>query len=73
MGGGGGEEGGRKEGGKQKIVPGLSGLQGRARQFIPGQTGLPIILCLGKTTFKQGSIPGNTVNLKMDSSPVAVK
>jgi hypothetical protein len=50
--------GGRKEGGrKQKVIPGLSGLQGRARQFTPGQTGLSIILCRGKTTFKPGSIP----------------
>jgi hypothetical protein len=46
---------------KQKVIPGLPALQCRARQFTPGQTGLPIILCLGKLTVKPGPIPGDTV------------
>ncbi len=54
-------EGRGGEGRKQKVIPGISGFQGRARQFTPGQKGLPIILCLGKTTFKPGSIPGDTM------------
>jgi hypothetical protein len=41
----------------QKVILGLSGLQGKARPFTPGQTGLQIILCLGKTTISQDQSP----------------
>jgi hypothetical protein len=57
--GGGGRKGrkGRKEGGELKVIPGLSGLQGKAKPFTLGKTGLPIILCLGKTTLSQDQYP----------------
>jgi hypothetical protein len=47
----------------QGETPGSSPLRsdgspgGQARQFTPGQTGLPIILCLGKTTLSQDLFP----------------
>ncbi len=57
---GGGGRGRKEEGQETKGHPRIIRVAGRARQFTPGQTGLPIILCLGKTTFKPGSIPGDT-------------
>ncbi len=54
---GGGRKGGGRRGGEQKVIPGLLGLQGKARPFTLGQTGLPTILCLGKTTLSQDQFP----------------
>jgi hypothetical protein len=48
------EEGGA---GNKRSSQDYQDLQGRARQFTPGQTGLPIILCLGKTTLSQDLFP----------------
>jgi hypothetical protein len=44
-------------GGGNRSHLGLSGFQGKARPYTPSQTGLPIILCLGKTTLSQDQFP----------------
>ncbi len=49
------EGGGRGE--ETEGHPRIIRIAGKARPFTPGQTELPIILCLGKTTLSQDQIP----------------